>query len=89
MPKVFSGGFERFGNFDVFFTRIKTSVGVVMGHDDGRSTVGNGIGKDLTWMDLGFVDQTDGDDPAGNHFVCAIQGNTPDSNLTHSLIGKL
>jgi hypothetical protein len=52
-----------------------------MGDDDCGGTVGDGIGKDFSWMDLGFVDKTDGYDTTCDDFVGAIYGDADEMLL--------
>ena len=61
----FTGYFEFLDDFDVIFAGCDIAGGVVVGDDDDRGAVGYGIGKDLPWMNLGFIDHTDGDGTAG------------------------
>ena len=57
-----AGGLEPGGDVDIFLAGFQAAGGVVVGDDDGRGAVGNGVGEDFTWVDLGFVDEADGDD---------------------------
>jgi hypothetical protein len=52
-----------------------------MGDDDCGGTVGNRVGKDFSWMNLGLVDQANGNDPGGNNLIGSVQGNTKEMFL--------
>ena len=67
-----TGGFQLSGDGDIVFAGGEVAGGVVVGDDDGGGAVGDGIGKDLAGVHLGFVDQPNGDGSGGDHFVCAV-----------------
>ena len=67
-----SGLFQAFCNFDILFAWCESAGRVVVGDDDGGGPIGDGIGKDLAGMNLGFIDQADGDGSGGDHFVGAV-----------------
>jgi hypothetical protein len=73
--------FQLFCHGHIVFAGDEPASRMVVGHNDGGGPIRNGIGKYLPGMDLGLVDEADGDDSGGYDLVGAVQGNTKEMFL--------
>ncbi len=67
-----AGFFKLLGDGEILFAWLHVAGGVVVGQDNRRGPVCNGIGKNFARVDLGFVDQTDGDHARGDNLIGAV-----------------
>ena len=61
-PQGFSGGDKLPGNLQAFNTGIEIAGRMIIGKNNRRCPFGYRVGEDFPGMDLGFIDQADGDD---------------------------